>query len=75
MCTVCGPSALFMCTHAGVYPFAGKEVARAFALLSTEVADCNDDLEGMSYTELENLREWVAKFNFKYPIVGKIVSP
>lgn len=59
----------------GVYPFAGKEVARAFALLSTDTADCNDNLEGLSYTELENLREWTAKFNFKYPVVGRIARP
>ncbi|GLI60553.1 hypothetical protein VaNZ11_002711 [Volvox africanus] len=57
----------------GVYPFAGKEVARAFALFSTELEDCNDNLEGLSYTELENLRDWIGKFNSKYPIVGRLV--
>ena len=29
----------------GIYPFAGHECARAFALISTDVADCNDNLE------------------------------
>jgi membrane-associated progesterone receptor component len=29
----------------GMYPFAGHECARAFALISTDVADCNDNLE------------------------------
>ena len=29
----------------GIYPFAGHECARAFALISTDVADCNADLE------------------------------
>jgi len=54
----------------GVYPFAGREVARAFALLSTELSDCRDDLEGLSYLELENLREWTAKFDYKYRVLG-----
>ncbi len=29
----------------GMYPFAGHECARAFAMISTDVADCNDNLE------------------------------
>ncbi len=28
-----------------MYPFAGHECARAFALISTDTADCNDNLE------------------------------
>lgn len=56
----------------GVYPFAGREVARAFALLSTELSDCRDDLEGLSYLELENLREWTAKFDYKYRVLGYV---
>ena len=49
----------------GVYPFAGREVARAFAMLSTELADCSDDLSGLAQLELDNLREWEEKFNWK----------
>lgn len=30
----------------GVYPFAGRECARALALQSTDTADCHDDFEG-----------------------------
>ncbi len=60
------------CNSTGVYPFAGHEVARAFAMLSTDVADCTADLDGMSHIELENLREWEQKFNYKYPVVGRI---
>jgi membrane-associated progesterone receptor component len=48
-----------------VYPFAGREVARAFALLSTELADCTDSLEGLAAIELDNLKEWEDKFNWK----------
>mgnify|MGYP001807123833 CR=1 FL=1 len=58
----------------GIYPFAGKEVARAFALYSTELSDCNDNLEGLSYSEMEALRDWIGKFSSKYTIVGKIVG-
>lgn len=59
---------------AGIYPFAGKECARALALMSTEEEDCNGNLEGLGFTELDVLRDWEAKFNVKYGIVGKIVD-
>ncbi|GBF92660.1 hypothetical protein Rsub_05029 [Raphidocelis subcapitata] len=58
----------------GVYPFAGREVARAFAMLSTELSDCHDGLEGLSQMELDNLREWEEKFNWKYSIVGTLTG-
>lgn len=59
------------CTdHTGVYPFAGKECSRALALMSTDEADCNGNLEGLGFTELDVLRDWTAKFTMKYPIVG-----
>lgn len=58
----------------GMYPFAGHECARAFAMISTDVADCNDNLEGLGAMEMDNLRDWEAKFNFKYPIVGSVVK-
>jgi membrane-associated progesterone receptor component len=62
------------CLCAGIYPFAGHEVARAFALTSTELSDCHDNLEGLGAFELDNLKEWEAKFNWKYPVVGRLVS-
>lgn len=34
-------------------------------MLSTELKDCTDDLEGLAAIELDNLREWEEKFNFK----------
>ncbi len=59
---------------AGIYPFAGHEVARAFALTSTELSDCHDNLEGLGAMELDNLKEWEAKFNWKYPVVGRLIK-
>ena len=42
----------------GVYPFAGKECAYAFAKVSTEVQDCHSNLEDLSKAEEETLLEW-----------------
>jgi hypothetical protein len=50
-------------------------VARAFALISTEVKDCNDNLEGLGPMEMDSLKEWEEKFNWKYPVVGRVVKP
>ena len=58
----------------GVYPFAGRECARAFAMVSTEVEDCNDNLEDMSQAELDSLRDWESRFYSKYPIIGQVKS-
>lgn len=58
----------------GIYPFAGREVARAFALISTELSDCTDDLAGLGAMELDNLRDWEAKFHSKYPVVGRLTE-
>lgn len=57
-----------------MYPFAGKEVARAFALLSTEISDCTENIEGLSFIEMDNLKDWIGKFNSKYPVIGQIVK-
>lgn len=58
----------------GVYPFAGRECACAFALVSTDVADCVSDVTGLGALEMDNLRDWRAKFEYKYPVVGRIVE-
>lgn len=58
----------------GMYPFAGKECARALAKFSTDVADCTDQLEGLDFMELDQLRDWEARFAAKYPIVGLVVD-
>lgn len=58
----------------GAYPFAGKEVARALAKTSLDKQDFNDNLEGLSHTEMRTLGEWERKFQSKYKIVGKLVA-
>ena len=58
----------------GMYPFAGHECARAFALVSTDTKDCTDDLQGLQRMELDSLRDWEARFYSKYPIVGSVVA-
>ena len=30
-------------------------------------------LQGLGRMEMDNLRDWEAKFNFKYPIVGSLI--
>ena len=42
--------------------------------MSTEAADCNANLEGLTHADLETLRDWKGKFYNKYPIVGKLVA-
>ena len=31
-------------------------------------------MQGLGRMEMDNLRDWEAKFNFKYPIVGSLVK-
>lgn len=57
----------------GVYPFAGRECARAFALTSMDIADCDDNLDGLSPVEFESLRDWEGRFWNKYKMVGRVV--
>lgn len=58
----------------GAYPFAGRECARALGKYSTEEADCTDDLDGLSLSEMDALRGWECQFQSKYAVVGRIVS-
>lgn len=43
-------------------------------MVSTEVDDCNDNLEDMSPAELDSLRDWESRFYSKYPIIGRVRS-
>ena len=65
-----------MC-HAGCgyHVFAGKEVARALALMSLQDSDCTDDLSDLTEEQLEILADWERKYNDKgYPVVGKLLK-
>ena len=57
-----------------MYPFAGHECARAFALVSVDVNDCVADLEGLTKGDLDTLQEWKFKFRSKYDIIGQVVK-
>lgn len=43
-------------------------------MVSTELDDCNDNLEDMSPAELDSLQDWESRFYSKYPIIGKVLS-
>ncbi|CAI5496704.1 unnamed protein product [Closterium sp. Naga37s-1] len=52
--------------------FAGKEASRAFAKMSTDPKDAVGDLTGLSYSEMETLRDWESSLQFKYDVVGSV---
>ncbi|CAI5474980.1 unnamed protein product [Closterium sp. Yama58-4] len=52
--------------------FAGKEASRAFAKMSTDPKDAVGDLTGLSYSEMETLRDWESSLQFKYDVVGTV---
>ena len=52
--------------------FAGREVARALAVMSLKEEDCTDDLQGVSDKQMGVLQDWEEKFKIKYEVVGKV---
>ncbi len=60
-------------TGAAYHVFAGKEAARALALMSLRPEDCTGDLSGLSEERLAVLADWERKYRDKgYPIVGRL---
>jgi hypothetical protein len=55
----------------GYAHFAGREVARALAVMSLDPKDCSADLAGVTPKQRETLGDWVAKFEKKYKVVGQ----
>lgn len=53
---------------------AGKECARALAKMRLEEEDFGDDLSDCTEAEIKNLRDWISKFDAKYPVVGKVIQ-
>jgi membrane-associated progesterone receptor component len=62
---------------AGYHCFAGRESTRAMAKFSFEEKDLADPYseEGFGMFERNTLDEWVMKFEFKYPRVGRVTEP
>ncbi|EFJ49803.1 hypothetical protein VOLCADRAFT_59178 [Volvox carteri f. nagariensis] len=52
--------------------FAGRECARALAIMKVDLAECNDNLADCTEKQLKTLEDWIAKFNAKYAVVGKV---
>ena len=61
----------------GYHCFAGREATRAMAKFSFEEADLADPYRDSDFGlfEKNTLDEWIMKFDFKYPIVGKVSTP
>jgi membrane-associated progesterone receptor component len=52
--------------------FAGKDCTRAFALMSTDSAECNrQDVDDLNATHRTTLRQWIKMFGDKYIVVGE----
>lgn len=57
---------------AGYAMFAGREVARALALMSLDPDDCCAELADLTPRQLDTLQEWLDKFRQKYHSVGQV---
>ena len=54
------------------HAFAGKECARALALMSVDALECTGDLTGLDERQLTTLQQWKTKLTEKYPVVGHL---
>lgn len=52
--------------------FAGRECARSLATLDLSEKVLNDRIDDLDDKQKATLNDWIAKFNAKYPIVGKV---
>lgn len=61
------------CPTEGPYAvFAGKECARALALMSTDAKDCTARVGDLDDKQKQTLRDWERKFMGKYKVVGAL---
>lgn len=56
----------------GYHMFVAKDASRALGISSLKLADCTDDLSGLTQQQLEVLDNWYKFFEERYPIVGKV---
>ncbi len=42
--------------------------------MKVEVAECSDNLADCTEKQLKTLEDWIAKFNTKYTVVGKVAA-
>lgn len=61
-----------LCLGGSYHVFAGRECARALALMRVDADYCDDQLEGLEDKSLKILDDWIKKFSDKYTIVGKV---
>lgn len=54
--------------------FAGKECARALALMSTSADDCNGNTDDLPEDKKQILRDWEVKFMGKYRVAGALAN-
>lgn len=54
--------------------FAGKDCSRALAKMSFDESDFVGDLSGIDADEREKLDDWVASFERKYRVLGRLVD-
>ncbi len=54
--------------------FAGRECSRALAIMKVDASECNDNLTDISEKQQKTLDDWIAKFNTKYKVVGKVLK-
>lgn len=54
--------------------FAGIDCSRALAKVSLDEKDLNADCADLFASERDVLNDWVAKFEAKYPCVGRLVD-
>ncbi|KAJ9082913.1 hypothetical protein DSO57_1000215 [Entomophthora muscae] len=56
----------------GYHMFAGKDASRALAISSLKIADCVEDLSGLTEQQLRVLDDWYKFFQDRYAIIGSL---
>jgi membrane-associated progesterone receptor component len=54
--------------------FAGRECARALAIMKVALEECNAYLDDVDEKAIKTLNDWEAKLSAKYAIVGEVIA-